>query len=90
MKAELITYLANAHAELKKFNGRSDARINLFFEKRYYELAKKFPHKPFSVDQSTFDFFLITLEYLSGERSLDEIPKSEYSQNYRKWIESFL
>jgi hypothetical protein len=64
-------------------------RLNLFFTLRYRILYKHYPHKPFSVEESSADFFIITLQYLKKERSLDEIPKSEYSQNYRKWVESF-
>jgi hypothetical protein len=52
-------------------------------------LAKRFPHDTFSVEQCSFDFFIETALYLTGDKKIDqkERNKSEYSRNYFDWID---
>lgn len=66
---------------------RNNRNYSAFIEIRYYEMSKLFPHKPFSVDQGTDDFFEITLDYLNGA----EFPEytSEYHTNYFNWIKKY-
>jgi len=85
-KTKLITFLQESILELSKQSGES--KIDYFFTRRYRQLNILFPHKPFSVEQASFEFFDLTLQYLLNKRPLEEIPSSEYSQNYRCWIKS--
>jgi hypothetical protein len=67
-----------------------DKRWEYFYEMRYTILSVYFPHKPFSVEQCTPDFFQDTLDYLHG---IKELPKreagNEYQNNYIDWVVSW-
>lgn len=59
----------------------------LFEEMRYLTLTKFFPHKIFSVEESTFDFFNKTYDYILGYVKIpDKEPGREYSNNYIDWL----
>ena len=86
MNMSLISFCLSANQTIYALAG--DKRLNAFFDYRYRFLADKFPHEPFSVGQSDLDFFMVTYQYLIGERDTNEIPKSQYNNNYINWIKA--
>jgi hypothetical protein len=80
----LTHFCLTAHRTIHFLTG--DDRLNAFFDYRYRFLADRFPHEPFSVNQSELDFFMVTYQYLMGERNIEEIARSKYNNNYINWV----
>lgn len=67
--------------------------MRLFLHLRYDEMARLFPHEPFSVNEAGFDFFTNTLEFVKngvpqnrpGSRS-EDAKFDIYWKRYRDWI----
>lgn len=82
----LILHLraAKTHMEM---NYQFSERWEIFSEMRYDMLSIYFPHKTFSVEECSFDFFSQTLNYLEGRV---ELPKKEtgreFKNNYIDWV----
>lgn len=82
----LIAFLraASQHMQIPQ---TFDERWSYFVEARYAVLRSKFPHETFSVEQCTYEFFQVTLDYLEGHQ---ELPKREagnvYKNNYIDWV----
>lgn len=88
-QSRLIAYLELAKSEM-------DAKIpfskrwEIFVYKRYTLLSKQFPHKTFSVEECSFEFFSLTLAYLRGEIELPKKePGREFKNNYIDWINNY-
>jgi len=84
MNKHLSIFCLKTHEFIHSLVGNE--RLDQFFNHRYRILADEYPHEPFSVEQSDLNFFFQTYEYLIGVRDIKEIPKSDYSDNYVKWI----
>ena len=84
--SNLIAFLCAA-SEYTKIPQTFDERWSFFVSARYVILQERFPHETFSVEQCTYDFFQVTLDYLIGHQ---ELPKREagnvYKNNYIDWI----
>ncbi len=76
----LLGFLMASEAEIK-----AGASIKRFLYLRYDAFNILFPHKTFSVNQATPDFFTLTLEYARQQKEFIK-PKSEYEKNYLDWM----
>ncbi len=85
----LLDFVIFAKQELVALSG--DNKAARFIQLRYFTMSDVFPHKTFSVQQATLDFFDIAYRHLMG---LEALPKnegqerSEYIQNYINWIKA--
>jgi hypothetical protein len=81
MNLILESFLLNSRDELNLSHS-----ITRFMELRYDVLNKIFPHKTFSVNQASLDFFDNALNHLRGHSFDSKEKVSEYELNYREWI----
>jgi hypothetical protein len=81
----LSIFCLRAHELISNLKG--DERLGTFFHYRYRLLADHYPHEPFSVEQSDFNFFLTTYQYLVGELDLQKDKPHDYKENYAKWLD---
>ena len=86
MKKSLAEFCLEAHKTISSLRGRS--KLKVFLKYRYRLLRKDYPHEPFSVEQAEYSFFEDTYKYLTGELDIDKITKSDYNNNYIKWIKA--
>lgn len=84
-----LTWLRKAAQEVESSNNKLDTFLRL----RYDEMSRLFPHKVFSVQEATPDFFAETARYLIvGIPETRPNIKSEdakhdvYWQRYRDWM----
>jgi hypothetical protein len=84
MTCHLSIFCLRAHELISSLKG--DERLNVFFHYRYRLLTDNYPHEPFSVEQSDFNFFLTTYQYLMGELDLTKDKPNDYRENYARWL----
>lgn len=87
MQAFNLICLLNAAKTHMEMEYNFEKKWKYFEEFRYRLIAIHYPHKPFSVEESSFDFFAKTLDCLNGKIEIPEKEKGrEFTNNYIDWL----
>lgn len=85
MNLALKSFLENCIENIGLTSKEQKVKKIIYF--RYDVLGKMFPHKIFSVNECSLDFFKQSLDYITEKEELpDDKDLSEYSINYLNWI----
>jgi len=89
----LLDFCDSAMEQLAPLKGTH--KITAFALLRYHELGLEFPHRVFSTEEASLDFFEKTAAYLKDpatipEKAPDGTPFLEYKKNYFDWLKDNL